>query len=119
MAGESSLRKQKYNRDGCNSFNTQHPKSAPLSFWTEKDIWDYIDQEKLDYSSIYDKGYKRTGCMFCLFGYHLELRDGFDRLKLLEETHPKQYRYCLDKMGMREVLEWYPELKTNKEKVEK
>lgn len=42
--------------------------------------------------------------MFCLFGAHLEKEPNrFQRMKV---THPKQYAYCMDKLGLREVLEY-------------
>lgn len=35
----------------------------------------------------------RTGCIFCMFGCHLEKEPNrFQRLKV---THPKQYKYCI------------------------
>ena len=105
MACESSKRVQEYNKFGCNAFNAKRPTSKPLSIWLEKDIWDYIKENNISYSKIYDMGYNRTGCMFCLYGHHL---DGTDRLALMEKTHPKQHQYCMEKLGMKEVLEWYP-----------
>ena len=39
-------------------------------------------------------GASRTGCIFCMFGCHLEKEPNkFQRLK---ETHPKQYEYCIN-----------------------
>lgn len=105
MACESSKRVQEYVLYGCNAFNAKRPTSKPLSIWLEKDIFEYIEVHKIQYSAIYNKGYERTGCMFCLFGYHIS---DVDRLELMKETHPKQYEYCMDKLGMREVLKWYP-----------
>ena len=53
---------------------------------------------------FYTTGAKRTGCMFCMFGAHLEKEPNrFQRMKV---THPKQYAYCMDKLGPREVLEY-------------
>ena len=38
-------------------------------------------------------GCNRTGCIFCMFGCHLEKEPNrFQRLKV---THPKQYEYCI------------------------
>lgn len=49
-------------------------------------------------------GLSRTGCMFCMLGVHLEKEPNrFQRMKV---THPKQYAYCMDKLGLREVLEY-------------
>lgn len=38
-------------------------------------------------------GCSRTGCIFCMFGCHLE--KGKNRFQMLKETHPKQYKYCI------------------------
>lgn len=39
-------------------------------------------------------GVKRTGCIFCMFGCHLE--KGPNRFQRLKETHPKQYDFCIN-----------------------
>lgn len=38
-------------------------------------------------------GCDRTGCIFCMFGCHLEKEP--NRFQRLKETHPKQYKYCI------------------------
>lgn len=38
-------------------------------------------------------GCKRTGCIFCMFGCHLE--KGENRFQRLKRTHPRQYEYCI------------------------
>lgn len=38
-------------------------------------------------------GCDRTGCMFCMFGCHLEKEP--NRFQRLKETHPKQWQYCI------------------------
>ena len=104
MAFESDIRRQAYLKHGCNAFAATNPISTPLSIWLEKDVFDYLQKFKVPYSSIYDMGYDRTGCMFCAFGCHIEKESRFERMK---ETHPKQYEYCMSKLGMDEVLKWY------------
>jgi len=103
MATDSNIRKINYLRYGCNAFNIKRPISTPMAFWTEENVWEYIKSRKIPYSDIYKIGYKRTGCMFCMFGLHMEKES---RFKLLEKTHPKQYQYCMDKLGLREVLKF-------------
>lgn len=87
MADDSHFRRQSYLRSGCNAFAVSSPRSTPLSFWLEKDIWKYIKQNDLPYSEIYDMGYDRTGCMFCMFGAHME--DEPNRFQRMAKTHPK------------------------------
>ena len=48
-------------------------------------------------------GETRTGCIFCMFGIHMETRPNrFDRMRV---THPKHYKACMDGLGLRDVLE--------------
>ena len=104
MAEESSLRVQMYLKYGCNAFDKKTPNSYPLMFWREQDIWEYINRFNLPYAKVYDSGVKRTGCMFCMFGVHLEEHP--NRFELMKETHPKQYDYCMNKLGLKQVIEY-------------
>jgi 3'-phosphoadenosine 5'-phosphosulfate sulfotransferase (PAPS reductase)/FAD synthetase len=103
MATESIQRKKQYLQDGCNIFEKKHSSSRPLSFFFDTEIWQIINQYKLHYSSIYDLGYKRTGCMFCMFGIHLESPN---RFQLMAKTHPKQYDYCMNKLGIKDIMKY-------------
>ena len=121
MATESRLRTQRWYRYGCNAFgDRRRPTSNPLSFWTEQDILEYLRLYDLPYASVYgdivetEKGLEttgcdRTGCMFCMFGCHL---DGApNRFQRMKETHPRQYEYCMKPveekgLGLREVLDY-------------
>jgi len=108
MACESSLRTTSYLQHGCNAFDSARPKSMPLSIWTEKDIWKYIAKFKVPYAKVYDMGYERTGCMFCMFGVHLDSSDLFskNRFQKLKETHPYQHNYCINKLKCGKVLDF-------------
>jgi 3'-phosphoadenosine 5'-phosphosulfate sulfotransferase (PAPS reductase)/FAD synthetase len=104
MAEESLLRQQSYAKDGCNKPNGKQ--SRPLMFWLGEDIWEYIRQEKLSYSKIYDKGFSRTGCVFCAFGAHLDKPPVENKFQIMYKTHPKLYKYCMKGLGMKEILEY-------------
>lgn len=116
MAEESFLRLSKWLQAGCNAFNAKRPISNPLSFWTNQDILQYILDNNIEIASVYGEiedsnylsgqmciegcekwkttGCERTGCVFCLFGMHLE--KGETRLQRLHRTHPKLYDYCMN-----------------------
>ena len=116
MAAESRKRAVAYLNTGCNAYDKKDPQSQPIAFWTEQDILEYIVRFKLPYASVYGDiktddngkyyltGAKRTGCMFCLYGIGLE--DHPNRLEQMKVTHPAQYRYCLDVLGERAVLDY-------------
>ena len=118
LASESTLRKTQWVKYGCNAFESKRPTSQPLSFWTEQDILNYIKQFDVPYCSVYGDivpvdegtllkttGCDRTGCIFCMFGCHLEKEP--NRFQRLKETHPRQYEYCI---GGGEMIDgkWQP-----------
>lgn len=92
----------------CNNFKKNHAISSPMLFWTNGDVWEYIRSRGLDYCPIYDPhpsgapGECRTGCMFCMFGVHLEQEP--NRFQRMARTHPQLHSYCMDRLGMRQVL---------------
>lgn len=57
-------------------------------------------------------GLDRTGCMFCLYGCHLDKSP--NRLERMKETHPKQYEFIMRPkeqggLGYKEVIDWINE----------
>lgn len=48
-------------------------------------------------------GEKRTGCMFCPIGSHLEKVNRYQRMQI---THPAQYKFCMEKLGIKEFLDY-------------
>jgi 3'-phosphoadenosine 5'-phosphosulfate sulfotransferase (PAPS reductase)/FAD synthetase len=105
MAEDSMLRRQKYLRYGCvNMYDQKKPMSYPMMLWTGKDVWEYIRSRGVKYSKIYDMGYKSTGCMFCMFGVHLEHEP--NRFQMMQKTHPKLWNYCINKLDLRTPLEY-------------
>ena len=121
MAAESRLRCQQWIKNGCNAFDAKEPKSTPMSFWTEQDVLEYIKTYNVEIPSVYGEivyadepqqvrweevtdqpigceklcttGCSRTGCIFCLYGAHLDRGEG--RMERLKRTHPRQYEYCI------------------------
>lgn len=104
MASNSQARRANYLRYGCNTFDARTKTSRPLGFWLDEDIWEYLKLLDVPYCEIYDMGEERTGCMFCMFGVHLE--KGENRFQRMKHTHPAQYRYCMEELGLKEVLEY-------------
>lgn len=116
MASESVRRLDAWIKTGCNAFDSKQPLSKPMSFWTNQDVLQFLKSRNIPIASVYGDivykgddgmlyensicggnlcttGCQRTGCMFCAFGAHLEEESRFVRLK---QTHPKQYKYCMD-----------------------
>ena len=117
MAEESLLRKTAWLKTGCNAFDSKSPKSTPMAFWTEQDVLQYIAEMKIPIAPVYGEvvkdenglyrttGEKRTGCMFCLFGCHLQKEP--NKIQRLEKAYPKIHEYILDKLNFREVMDYF------------
>ena len=142
MACESRKRTTGWLKTGCNAFEAKHQQSNPMAFWTEQDVLLFIKEYSIRICTVYgdiveaagksgeysneDKdllnkdlpllkttGCKRTGCIFCGFGCHME-KKGEGRFLRLKETHPKLYDYIMratDKggLGYQEVIDWLNE----------
>lgn len=106
---ESFLRLQRYLKCGENRYNNTVPTSNPLSIWSHADITEYIKRYDVEYCSLYDHGHNRTGCMYCMFGAHLEGCP--NRFQKMRTSHPKQWEYAMRPMaagglGLSEVLDF-------------
>lgn len=136
LASESNNRELVWMMHGCNAFEAKNPTSQPLSFWTEQDILHYIKKYDVPYAPVYGdirikqkettdqmnlidvlgeyepsdiletSGCDRTGCIFCMFGCHLE-KDP-NRFQRLKQTHQKQWEYCINGGEFNENGTWQP-----------
>ena len=115
MAVESERRRHAWLQTGCNNFDSKHPVSKPLSFWTNQDALRYILDYKIPIASVYgdiveDKkgqlattGEQRTGCCFCPVGCH---RDKVNRFQRMAVSHPKLHEYCMDALCLGAFLDY-------------
>ena len=114
MADDSLFRYRSYLARGCNGF-TGEVKSTPLGFWKQQDVLEYLYTRELPYAEVYGEvkfingsycltGEKHTGCMFCMFGIHME--KGENRFQRMQYTHPKHYNFCMDVLKIDKVLDY-------------
>ena len=124
MAEESLQRQSAWLKFGCNAFESRHPTSNPMSFWTNQDVLNYIKINRIEIASVYgdveidyealgqEKGQmtfsdilgipetfplKTSGCdrTGCMFcGYGCHLNND-QRFVQMKQTHPKQYDYIM------------------------
>lgn len=114
MTEESRLREKSWIHHGCNAFSSKHPISTPMAFWTEQDVLQYIRAMNIPICPLYGEivedangklrttKAERTGCMFCMFGIQREREP--NRFQRMFYTHPVQWKYCMEKLGIRDVL---------------
>lgn len=58
----------------------------------QMNLVDYLGEYQQE-DKLKTTGCDRTGCIFCMFGCHLEKEP--NRFQRLKETHPRQYEYCI------------------------
>ena len=107
MADDSNSRRKQYLQHGCYLDHLRVPRCTPIAFWRNEDVWQYLHEQRVPYCSIYDTGVRHTGCMYCCFGLQAESRP--NRFDIMEHTHPQLHAYCMDKLGLRTVLDYFAE----------
>lgn len=49
---------------------------SPIIYWTEKDVWEFLNANNIPHCKLYDEGCKRIGCICCpMSSYKSKLRD--------------------------------------------
>jgi 3'-phosphoadenosine 5'-phosphosulfate sulfotransferase (PAPS reductase)/FAD synthetase len=117
LAEDSKSREKIYLQHGCNAYDIKTPRSTPLGFWTEQDVLQCLKTYKIPHASVYGNiehnhqtgklyhtGVKRTGCVFCSFGLHME--GSPNRFQMLHDTHPKLWKYCMESLNMEFILKY-------------
>lgn len=83
---------KKYNVPICSVYGEIVVKPTEDQMDGQINLIDYLDcYEPKD--QLTTTGCTRTGCIFCMFGCHLEKEP--NRFQRLKETHPRQYQYCI------------------------
>lgn len=115
-AQEGCNREYAFIQHGCNAYGLKRPVSNPITFWSAQHVLQYLVNNKIEIAKCYGDivadrtgilrttKLERTGCMFCAFGAHLESNP--NRFQKMQQTHPKQWEYCMFQLGLKEVLEY-------------
>lgn len=49
---------------------------SPILYWTSLDVWEFLNSNGIPHCSLYDKGYKRIGCILCpMSNYKQKIRE--------------------------------------------
>lgn len=93
----------------------------PIFHWTDKDIWNFIREQEMDYCQLYDEGYKRIGCIFCPMANKKSIAKDRKKYPRIEKEIKKSIQYLLDtqanfftkdsingrRVNTDEVFEWW------------
>ena len=93
----------------------------PIFHWTDKDIWNFIREQEINYCQLYNEKYKRIGCMFCPMSNKKSIAIDRKKYPRIEKLIKKSIQYLLDnnnnflnqvtinkrRMNADEVFEWW------------
>ena len=49
---------------------------SPILYWTEKDVWKFLNTNNIPHCCLYDEGYQRIGCILCpMTSYKTKIKD--------------------------------------------
>ena len=82
---------KKYDVPYCSVYGDIQVK-AESEYEGQMNLIDYLDCYEPE-DLLETTGCDRTGCIFCMFGCHLEKEP--NRFQRLKQTHPRQYQYCI------------------------
>ena len=80
------------------------------------EIYQYIKENNIPIASVYGEvisqdgkltltGVPRTGCVYCAYGCQQEDANN-NRFIKLKQTHPQLHKYCIESLGMGDVLDY-------------
>lgn len=83
---------KKFNVPYCSVYGDIHVKPPEGTEEGQMNAIDFLGCYEPE-DTLETTGCSRTGCIFCMFGCHLEKEP--NRFQRLKETHPRQYEYCI------------------------
>lgn len=82
----------------------------PIYEWTDTDVWEYIRRENIDINSLYERGYKRVGCIGCPLASYSDKVKEFSDYPKYKEAYIRAFQRMVDKrerMGKNEgIISW-------------
>lgn len=95
---------KKYNVPYCSVYGEIRVKQPEGTDEGQMNVIDYLGCYEPE-DTLETTGCDRTGCIFCMFGCHMEKEP--NRFQRLKKTHPRQYEYCI-KGGEMVDGKWQP-----------
>lgn len=84
---------KKYNVPYCSVYGDIVIKENSEELEGQMNLFDFLGNYEPG-DQLKTTGCHRTGCIFCMFGCHLEKEP--NRFQRLKQTHPRQYDYCIN-----------------------
>jgi phosphoadenosine phosphosulfate reductase len=70
---------------------------SPIYDWLDSDIWEYIRRENIEVNPLYERGYKRVGCIGCPLASYSDKMKEFADYPKYKEAYIRAFGRMLDK----------------------
>ena len=69
---------------------------SPIIYWTERDVWEFLNENCIPHCELYDQGYTRIGCICCPMScYRQKIRD-IERWPHVKKNWLKTIQWLID-----------------------
>ena len=69
---------------------------SPIIYWTERDVWEFLDKNGIPHCELYDKGYTRIGCICCPMSNARKKKKDIERWPHVKRNWLKTIQWLID-----------------------
>ncbi|MCD8285607.1 MAG: phosphoadenosine phosphosulfate reductase family protein, partial [Clostridia bacterium] len=69
---------------------------SPILEWSERDVWDFLNENGIPHCRLYDQGMRRIGCILCPMGSKRQKQMQVKRWPYVKEKWMEVIRYLID-----------------------
>lgn len=89
----------------------------PIIDWSTEEVWEFIHEYNIPYCELYDKGYKRLGCIGCPMGTVEHRKEEFERYPKYKQAYLRAFDRMIEERNRggyptewkdgNELMEWW------------
>ena len=69
---------------------------SPIIYWTERDVWEFLNANGIPHRSLYDQGYTRIGCICCPMSQYRQKAKEIKRWPHVRHNWIKTIQWLID-----------------------
>jgi phosphoadenosine phosphosulfate reductase len=69
---------------------------SPIIYWTESDVWEFLNVNDIPHCELYDQGYTRIGCICCPMSPPRQKRKEIERWPYVKRNWLKTIKWLID-----------------------
>ena len=73
---------------------------SPIIYWTEKDVWEFVNANNIPHCKLYDEGYRRIGCICCPMSDHKSKLRDIERFPHVKRKWLETIQHLIDNVYM-------------------